>query len=78
MSVTKTGFRFQFWGDCQHHRNELGIGAFYWRGGGFSFTLGFRTVSFGVGDSGFDHYRGLGFSRVFSAEGGYWEGYWNG
>ena len=76
--ITKTGFSFKFWGETQHHRNELGIGAFYWVGGGVSFTLGFRTVSFGVGESGFDHYRGLGFSRVFSEAGGYWEGYRSG
>ena len=79
MSVTKTGFSFRVWGDVRHHRNEVGIGVFYWSGGSLSFTLGYRTVSFGFGESPrYDLYRGLGFSRVFSSGGNYWEGYWDG
>ena len=76
--ITKTGFSFKFWGDTQHHRNELGIGAFYWSSGALSFTFGYRTYSFGFGSGRVEHYRGLGFSRVFSSGGNYWEFYWNG
>ena len=76
--ITKTGFRLTIRGEGQHHRNEVGIGAFYWSGGGFSVTFGFWTVSLGLGDLDYDRYYGLGFSRVFSEDGNFWEGYFRG